>query len=459
MPPSSRKIRRTSTPTPIDPKMIRHHIRMLIRHQDSLHQRDAPRQTHVILNEIWQWVEYASLQLQDDEHSQALMTLQAVTDICTDQWMHLNDFHGEVSSFFHDLASIWTEALLSVDLTTKERTRWAKQVITWQARLADWSIRAVFDAPQAAIREGWDDVPLQHILQGTSLQQTAGEGEVPLYAPLLTQARLTVLEQREQFQEYLRLAKAKDQTKAYVTMLVRQGQITEAIDYGLQYLATAEDAFALAQELFAHDERSHSLHIADHGLTLEGDRVPLALWLRDHSWSMGEQVQALKAGEVAFRDEPTLEQYLRIADIAGTHWSEQRARLLDYARQAPCTADPQGVLRVFLHEHLFDDAIAILKTTRSYALVAQVVDAALEEQTALEWVIQACRQQAEHIMNGAKASYYQAAALWLTKARTAYHIRERDEVWNAYLDDLLARHKYKSKLLPLLTALLQDERE
>ncbi len=242
-------------------------------------------------------------------------------------------------------------------------------------------------------------------------------------------------------------------------MLVRQGQITEALSSGYQHLATAEDAFALAQELFAHGERSNSLQVAEHGLTLEGDRVPLATWLRDQSWSIGEQMVALKAGEVAFHGEPTLDQYLHIARLAGPSWPEQRTRLFDYARHAPWTADPQGLLRIFLHEHLFDDAIAVLKTTHRYTLVAQVVDAALEEQTALGWVIQACRQQAEHIMNGAKATYYQAAALWLTKARTAYHIVGRDETWHAYLNDLLERHQYKSKLLPLWTALSRDEQE
>ncbi len=411
MPPSSRKRRDTSAPTPIDPKTIRQHIRMLIRNQHDLHQRDAPRQTHVILNDIWQLVEYAFLQLQNNEQTQALMALQAVTNVCTEQWMYLNDIHGEVSNFFQDLASAWTEALLSVDLTTKERTHWTKQVNTWQIRLGDWSIRAVFDAPLAAIREGWDDGALQRILQGTSLQQTAGEGELPPYTPVLIHARLTVLEQREQVQEYLRLAKATGQTKAYVTMLVRQGQITEAIDYGLQYLATAEDAFALAQELIAHDKHSRSLQIADHGLALEGNRVPLAIWLRDQSWSMGEQMLALKAGEAAFHDEPILKHYLRVADIAGTHWPEQRTKLLDIARQAPWSAGPQGLVHIFLQEHLFDDAIAVLKTKQRYTLVAQVVEAALKEQTALEWVIQECHQQAEHIMNGAKASYYHSAAL------------------------------------------------
>jgi uncharacterized Zn finger protein len=459
MPPSSHNIQDPSTPTSIDPNMIRQHIRLLIRRLSSFHDRDTPRQTHIILNEIWRLVEYALLQLQRGEHAQALLTLKAVTDTCTAQGMCLNDFHSDVSTFFQDLTSIWTVILLTVDLTARERTRWAKQVTIWQTRLTGWSNSAFFDAPQAAIREGWNDVTLQNILHGTSLPPRSEEREFPSYAPVLMQARLAVLEQREQFQEYLNLAKAEGQTQPYVTMLVRQGQITEAIDYGLQHLTTAEDAFALAQELFAQNETSHSLHIAEHGLTLEGNLVPLANWLRDHSWSMGEQALALKAGEVAFHGKPTLDQYLHVARIAGTHWPEQRAKLLDYARHAPWTADPQGLVRLFLHEHLFDDAIAVLKTKQPYTLVAQVVEAALKEQTALEWVIQECKPQAEHIMNGAKASYYQGAALWLTRARTAYRMVGREEEWNAYLADLLVKHKHKSKLLPLLTALAREDQD
>jgi hypothetical protein len=179
MPPSSRKIKDPSALIPLDPKEIRQHVRLLIRHLASIYPRDTPRQTRVILNEIWRVVEYASLQLQKSEPVQALLTLQVVTDICTTQGMHLNDIHSKVSNFFHDLASIWTEILLTVDLTVKERTRWAKQVTTWQTRLAEWSNPAVFDAPQATIREGWDDAALQSILQGTSLQPRTWEGGIP----------------------------------------------------------------------------------------------------------------------------------------------------------------------------------------------------------------------------------------------------------------------------------------
>jgi uncharacterized Zn finger protein len=52
-----------------------------------------------------------------------------------------------------------------------------------------------------------------------------------------------------------------------------------------------------------------------------------------------------------------------------------------------------------------------------------------------------------------EASSYRGAALWLTRARTAYDMLGRNDVWNAYLDELLERHTHKSKLLPLLRAL------
>jgi uncharacterized Zn finger protein len=459
MPPSSHNKKETPIPPPIDPKKIQQEIRLLIRHLSSVHDRDTPRQTAVIVKQIWRLVEYADLQLQRGEPAQALITLQALTDVCTTQGMHLNDFHNDVSTFFQDLASVWTEFLLTVDLTARERTRWTKQMTTWQTRLTGWSKSTFFDAPQAALREGWDDANLQQILQGTAPQPNLRAGEISLSALVLIDARLAVLERREQFQEYLRLARAESQIQAYVLMLVRQGQIVEAIDYGLQHLATAEDALALAQALVVQNEPLCSLQIAEHGLTLAGNLVSLASWLRDQAWSIGEHELALKAGEVAFHGEPNLDQYLHVARIADTHWPESRAKLLEDARHAPWTADPRGLVRLFLHEHLFDDAIAVLKTKQPYTLIAEVVEAALKEQTALEWVIQECKPQAEHIMNGAKASYYQGAALWLSRARTAYRMVGREEEWNAYLAELLVKHKQKSKLLPLLTVLAREDQD
>ena len=112
---------------------------------------------------------------------------------------------------------------------------------------------------------------------------------------------------------------------------------------------------------------------------------------------------------------------------------------------------PQGPVDIFLHEGLIDDAIAALQPYASHTLVEQVVDAALE--TRPDWVIQACRQQAEPIMNEGRAQLYHAAARWLAKARTAYRAMGREEEWQTYLSELLTRHGRKYKLVPMLQAL------
>ena len=73
--------------------------------------------------------------------------------------------------------------------------------------------------------------------------------------------------------------------------------------------------------------------------------------------------------------------------------------------------------------------------------------------TQLDWVILACRKQAEYIMDRGKAELYSSAANWLAKARKAYQMLEHKEEWQTYLDELLVQHGRKYKLVPMLKAL------
>ncbi len=259
------------------------------------------------------------------------------------------------------------------------------------------------------------------MLQGIITTQGAWEGEAPDYADEVTEARLHILERRGRWQEYLYLAEAEGHTVDYVTMLVRLGRFEEAISYGRQYLATPDQALALAKALYEHGEREQSLQIAEHGLSLEGRKALLAKWLRDTALLMGKKARALPAAEVAFRDEISLENYQRVAEIAGERWSERRTDLLDYTR-SNITAYPKEQIDVLLSEGLIGDAIAMLDFYASHTLVEQMVDAALQAQSHLEWVIQACRKQAEYIMDRGKADLYVAAVNWLAKARKAFQI-------------------------------------
>jgi uncharacterized Zn finger protein len=165
---------------------------------------------------------------------------------------------------------------------------------------------------------------------------------------------------------------------------------------------------------------------------------------------MGEEMRALTAAEVAFREELSLANYLRVSEIAGEQWPEWRANLLEYVRHTKSYV-PQGQVDVFLHEGLIDDAIAAVEPKATHTLVERVVNAAMQSHPV--WVIKVCRQQAEPFMDEGKAQYYRTAANWLAKARTAYRNMGREEEWRTYLSELLDRHQRKYKLVPMLEAL------
>lgn len=443
-----------ATPKPavaVDTKAVRRQVRSSIHSLDRTRSSDAYWHVGAVVNEIGQLVEQAWALIKADDGRQALTVLEAITEEYMSEWENLDDSDGEVSGFFSDLGTAWTEAILSADLTREEREEWADQFAAWEEELDDYGVDEAFDAPQAAVLDGWEYPPLKRVLQGTITEQGAWDGEPPYYADDLIEARLHILDRRGHWQEYLYLAEAEGHTEEYVTMLVRLGRVKEAISYG-QHLVTTDEALALAKALYEHGEYEQSLQIAEHGLTLEGRKATLAKWLRDHALSMGEKTRALPAAEVAFRDEISLENYQQVAEIAGEQWPERRTELLNYARHTK-SSYPKGQIDVFLHEGLIDDAIAALETYASHTLVEQVVDAALQAQSQLEWVIQACRKQAEYIMDRGKAELHHSAANWLAKARQAYYMQEREAEWQTYLDELLGQHGRKYKLVPMLKAL------
>jgi uncharacterized Zn finger protein len=436
----------------VDTKAVRRQVRSSIHSLDRMRSSEAYWHVGGVVGEIGQLVEQAWALIKADDGRQALTVLEAITEEYLGEWENLDDSDGEASGFFSDLATVWTEAILSADLTREEREGWADQFAAWQEELDDYGVDEAFDAPQTAALDGWDYPPLQRVLQGTITEQGAWDGEAPYNADDLTEARLNILERRGRLQEYLYLAEAEGHTEEYVTMLVRLGRVEEAISYGWHSLATIDEALALAKALYEHGEYEQSLQMAEHGLSLEGRKASLAKWLRDQALVMGQKTRALPAAEAAFRDEISLENYQQAAEIAGEHWPERQAELLEHARQTK-SSYPKGQIDVFLHERLIDDAIAALDPYASHTLVEQVADAALQAQAQLEWVIQACRKQAEYIMDRGKAELYSSAANWLAKARKAYYMLRREKEWQAYLDELLSQHGRKYKLVPMLKAL------
>jgi uncharacterized Zn finger protein len=429
-----------------DAKAVRRQVRSTLHSLDRMRSSEAYWHVSAVVNEVRQLLEQGWTLIQADDGRSALSLLEAITEAYVSDWTNLDDSDGEASGFFQDLGPIWTEALLSADLSSKERKIWVNKLETWQQEIDDYGVEEVFAAAHEAALRGWDDPQLQHVLQGTRIENDSWNGEVPE----LTAARLHVLERRRRLQEYLHLARAEGQSEAYVTMLVHLGRTQEAAAYGREYLETAQEALTLAKALYDRGESEQGLQIAEEGLLLQGPKASLAKWLRDEAATVGERTRALTAAEVAFREELSLANYLRVAEIAREQWPELRANLLEYVRRMKSYV-PQGQVDVFLHEGLIDDAIAAVEPNATHTLVERVADAAMKSHPA--WVIKACQQQAEPFMDEGKAQYYRTAANWLAKARTAYRNMGREEEWRMYLSELLDRHRRKYKLVPMLEAL------
>jgi len=432
--------------TPIDPTPFRKRAQVLMRgssRMDTYASGGVADQVSEMINQARPFIEAG-------DGRNALLILEAVAESYVDHWVEFDDSDGELGRLFADFGSLFAEAILSADLSAGEREAWAEKLTAWQGEIDDYGIDEGFDVAIAAAEHGWDYPPLQAVLHGHITDKGAWEEEAPWYADELALARLNVLERKGRTTEYLYLAEAEGQTALYLTMLVKVGRSQEAVDYALQYVATTDDALALAQALREHNHPLDALKIAEHGLALQGETLILARWLRDLAAQVGQPASALPAARAAFARSLALEDYLAAQTVAGAEWPSIKPELLNLLASA---GHAYGQVDIYLYEGMVDAAIHTVESYAywSYDMVERVVDAAWRSHP--EWAIGQCQKQAEAIMDGGKSKYYHHAIRWLEKARQAYLAAKRGDEWQAYLEGLISQHTRKYSLRPQLEAL------
>jgi len=436
--------------TPLDPTPFRRQVYNILHSLDRMRPSEAYWHTGGMVDQLREVIGQAQPFLEAGDGRNALVILEAVAEAYVDHWFEFDDSDGELGGLFADFGPVFAEAILSADLSPEEGAAWAEKLTAWQGEIERYGIGEGFDVAIAAATQGWDYLPLQRATQGHITELGAWEGEAPWYADDLAVARLNVLERQGRADEYLNLAEAEGQTARYVTMLVKLGRSQEAVDYGLQYLTTTDDALALAQALREHQMPQLALQVAEHGLTLGGHTATLARWLRDFAASLGETELALKAARTAFTSSPTLADYQAVQPLAGAAWPQVKAELLSHlAAVGYATAK----IDIYLHEGLVDEAVQAVDKSGyvGYDTLERVVDAAWESHP--DWVIRQCKRQAEPIMDGGKSQHYHHAVRWLGKARQAYLAAGRAGEWRTYLESLIAKHNRKYSLRPQLEAL------
>jgi uncharacterized Zn finger protein len=275
------------------------------------------------------------------------------------------------------------------------------------------------------------------------------EGESPDFADDLAQIRLSILERQGRYEEYQYLAQAEGQTDLYLRMLVKVGRTEEAITQAQQHMTTAKEALTLAQTLRGQGKLEQALSIAKQGLALQGNYAhQLAVWTSELAEGMDEEV-ALQARLQAFRLFPSLADYLKVKELAGTQWKTLKTQLLKILRQKN-DLDAGAKVSIFLEEGLIDDAIATVDQLSSFQsdIIHATMDAAVADHP--EWVMENARRRAESIMNEGKAQYYYHAANWLRKVRAAYLQLGQGEEWKQYRRELIQTHSRKRKLVSFL---------
>jgi uncharacterized Zn finger protein len=437
----------------IDPAPFRRQVRDILHSLDHMRPSEAYWYVNGIVSEVNHILDQAHALVKADDGRSALVVLEAITDEYVRGWLYLDDSDGFAGGFFSDLGRVWTEAILSADLTAEEGKYWADQLSAWQAEVEEYGIDEGFDAAQGAALQGWNDPVLQNILQGESSDSSDNILISPWYEDNLIEAQLSVLEYQKRYEEYLNLAKEKGEIANYLTMLVHLNRIPEAVEYGKKYLTTATDTLIFVQSLQEAGEIAFALEIAEQGLSFQGIyRYQLAGWLRNLAIQEEKPLLALRAGLVAFKEQPGLDDYLLVSELAAENWSKIRPDLLEHLAQYEKWGTTSNKVDIYLHEGMVSEAMKIADTESPYYdTLERVVDAAIQPHP--DWAIRHSQKQAEAIMNPGTSKHYHHAIKWLTKAKAAYKIAGQEEEWQTYLSGLLSRHSKKYKLRPMLEAL------
>lgn len=420
---------------------------------------DAYAEAERMAGELDELLEQARLALDAGDGDTALDVLEVITEVLvTNRWTGL--LPHDVPSVYEmigDLSDLFIEAVLTADLDEHERQE-------WEQRLREWDSDTVFQhfmgestlgAAADAAMEGWDDDRVQQAMQGTLGHGEFWDDDSRWYAADVIDARLRVLERQERIDAYLNLSRATGRDTAHATMLVQEGRIQDAVEYGIERLSEPDGLLELAKTLRRNGHTQAAFTVAEHGLTVGGYRTgALAEWLRDRASSAGEDELALEAAITAFEESPSLSTYQAAEEIAGEDWECVRDDLLAFLREHAPDRNPSQSVEVFLYEELYDEATDLADASRRASVLEPVVEAAIKERP--EWAVEASKAQAEPIIENGQHDRYRTAVRWLERAGQAAREADRLDEWRDYVETTREEHYQKYKLRPMLDDLLEE---
>ncbi|MBU4529379.1 MAG: hypothetical protein KUA37_11595 [Desulfomicrobium sp.] len=448
--------------TTIDPELIRRQAEALLSGSHSRRHRWRGDEVMVDEERFSALIDKARPFLEAGDGRNALEILVPVMEALVPAWREQADWDETLHEFFPVLGEMIAEAVLVGDLPPEQSDDLMVRLDVWQGMLDDYGLDDYLQVAIDALEQGWDEIGLGDVLAGNS-RSWPPTGRSDWATERLTQARLRVLDIQGRTDEFLNFAKAAGRHGDHAAMLVRLERISDAVAYARKRFRSAEEVLQLARLLMETGQIDAALDIATWGLELRDDdnrayeKIGLARWLRDSASLLGRKEAALKAARLAFEASLSLEDFKAAAMLAGPEWTEQRPHLLASLAAADHAQDRT---EIYLSEDMIEEAVRSVDLMNmpgspSNPVLMRLAKAAHASHP--EWVIEISERMAAGIMETGQSGLYELAAECLENAALAYDAADRYEDWIANIDVLIAKHRRKHKLRPLLAALRPGE--
>lgn len=367
----------------------------------------------------------ASEILADGDAQGAIIILLALLEELYDAYEMFDDSDGDLGDSADYAGEILAEAILSADLDEKERKSLERKLAPIAKDLSDFGIEDGVEVAQLALEYGWETHP-EYVNDFTAD---------------LDAAKLNVLERQGRTGEFLSLCQQTGQYLRYTQKLLQLGETDEAICVAYQ-LTDPNQVLATVKTLRESNHLPEAITLAEHGLTLGGQKYHLASWLAPLEESQERLEPALQAHLAAFAEAPSLETYKHIQRLSGERWTKLKPKQMKILLQS---GRLDALASVYLHEQQWDEAIVIAeKNTYSYSQREKVADAVIAYRP--DWVIRISIQEAEKLIEPTQSKYYPHAARWLAKAKQAYIQSGRATEWQNYFTQLKATYARRPSL-------------
>lgn len=368
--------------------------------------------------------------LEAEDTQGALVILTTLLSEVSESYDQFDDSDGELGGFFSELALPLVETILSADLSKTER-------------------RSLFNELQPVVDElrayGIDDlgVILAALNLGWSEEELDEQEDYDYDETILIEAKLNILERQNRVEEYLKVCLEAGEYRRYILKQIEAGEFEKAKEVAWKTLTQASHALIVARALRDADHLPDALHLAEKGLTLDGSKYDLGVWLGPIEETRGQIEQAIQAYQAAFASQPSLDLYNTLKKLSDSNWENSRLVLMQVLQASHHT---DVLADVFLSEKEWDQAIGIVDQVGewNYSLIEKVADVVLPFRP--DWVIQASRKQAEGLIAKTQSKYYTHAARWLAKMKQAYLSSGRKAEWLSYVDGLKSTYSRRPAL-------------